>query len=66
MTDKTALVVHGFLKLTDSEKKEVIDELKKYYDIDSQKKIEMGAAYRVKRAGVILGPTSGTCPCCGR
>jgi hypothetical protein len=66
MTDNAKLVLNGFLKLTTSEQSEVVDEINYYYKADETKKRTMCESLKKIRAGVILGPTSGSCPCCGR
>jgi hypothetical protein len=60
MTKKSELVFNGWLKLTESEKEEVLDEIKKYQNLGY---IEKRAITERK---IITGPIGGTCPCCGR
>lgn len=66
MTDKATLVLNGFLKLNETEKREVVDEINNYFKADQTRKNSMCESFRRKSAGVVLGPTSGSCPCCGR
>lgn len=65
MTGKSILVANGFLKLTDEEKKEVVTEIQKYYNANPTEKRSLENSIE-RTAGVVLGPTHGTCPCCGR
>ncbi|HUX59546.1 MAG TPA: hypothetical protein VMV77_21415 [Bacteroidales bacterium] len=66
MTNKVKIVLKGFVELTDVEKKEFLDEIKKYLDKNTIEKGIMNESLGddVKR---ILGPTSTNhCPCCGK
>lgn len=66
MTNKVKIVVKGFIELSDTEKKDFIDEIKKYIgkNIHEQIKLRKSFSGDVKR---ILGPTSmDNCPCCGK
>ena len=66
MTNKVKVVLKGFTELSDTEKKEFIDEIKKYLDKD---RLEKGRINEILGDDVkrILGPTSmDHCPCCGR
>lgn len=66
MTDKATLVMTGFLQLTDTDKLEVAEEITKYYKASFLERQVKGKSFHEKRAAVVLGPTSGSCPCCGR
>lgn len=66
MTDKVKIVLKGFSELTETEKQEFIEEVRKYIN---KNYIEKGIMNEnlgddVRR---ILGPTSSNhCPCCGK
>ena len=65
MTGKATLVLNGFLKLSADEQKEVVTEISKYYNSgQTEKRVLENSIDRT--AGVVLGPTRGSCPCCGR
>ena len=66
MTVKATLVVNGFLKLTEEEKGEVVAEINKYYKGNQTERRSLENFSIERTAGVILGPTRGSCPCCGR
>lgn len=64
MTDKAALVLKGYTELGYSEREEVrkkIDE----FETPLQKSVVLEEV-RTKIGKVVLGPTGGACPCCGR
>ena len=66
MNNAVKIVLKGFTELSDTEKKEFIDEINKYLDKNTIEKGWMNESLGddVKR---ILGPTSmENCPCCGR
>lgn len=66
MTNKAKIVLKGFLDLSESEKEDFLNELKKYLNKDRIEKGLMNEQLgdEVRR---ILGPTSSdNCPCCGR
>lgn len=63
MNKKTELVFVGFLELTHSEKSDLIEAIKEYYE-KSEK--ERGLTESQTRKA-ILGPLDRqVCPCCGR
>ena len=61
MNERVKRVFNGWLNLTDSEKEELLEEIKKFQqeDRDEQQII-------LEKAGVVTGPIGGRCPCCGR
>ena len=66
MTNKVKVVLKGFTELSDLEKQELIDEIRKYINKDRFEKglLNESLGDEVRR---ILGPTSlDHCPCCGR
>jgi hypothetical protein len=65
VTTNVELVFNGFCKLSDSEKKDVIDAIIDYQkaDIKGRRAIVEGSE---KRARIQLGPVGTLCPCCGR
>ena len=60
MTKKSELVFNGWLKLTDSEKEEVLEEIRKYQSLNYFEK------RTITERKIITGPIDSTCPCCGR
>lgn len=66
MNERTRLVFAGFLKLTTSEKADLINAIKEYYEKSEveQRAIKTMTESVVRKA--VLGPLSGGCPCCGR
>jgi hypothetical protein len=65
MNDRTAKVLAGLTSLSKEETNELLIELKKYNEGLPFEKRAMNEAYS-KTFSVVLGPTSGGCPCCGR
>ena len=66
MSDKTIVVLNGYLKLTDEERQEFIDAVNNFH-----KKSYIGRVDFVenvqKSQRMVLGPLSSTaCPCCGK
>ena len=66
MTNNSTLVFKGFLELTDEEREEVIDAINDFYKKDFSTKRNIQESLQEKTASIILGPTGGGCPCCGR
>lgn len=67
MNKKTALVLKGFIELSETEKAEAIDELKKYLAGSRAIQESLSKSYdSVKGSGVTFGPLKESCPCCGR
>ncbi len=66
MTNNATLVLNGFLKLTETEKQEVLTEIGNYQRKDYFEKGRMNEDLN-ERTKRIMGPiNSGTCPACGR
>lgn len=66
MTNKVEIVFKGFIELTETEKQEFLEEVRKYMGKSYFEKgrIDEDINTNVRR---ILGPTSSAhCPCCGR
>ena len=66
MTNKATLVMNGFLKLTPTERQEVIVEINKFLANNAAQQNSMCESFSNRTAGVTVGPTAGSCPCCGR
>ncbi|MEK0336650.1 MAG: hypothetical protein QQN41_04355 [Nitrosopumilus sp.] len=65
MNTKTKRVFAGWLNLSDSERQllmEAIGKFEKSLSFDKRRILEE----MEKTVGVVLGPTTGSCPCCGR
>jgi len=58
-------VFMGFMRLNEGEQMIVIKQINDYLEKGSIKKKEIKEGLE-KVIGVILGPTGGGCPCCGR
>lgn len=70
MTDRSQLVLNGFLQLSDAEKAEVVREINRYYNGDSSDRATF-AQENLKATKRLLGPTGtgssdGVCSCCLR
>lgn len=64
MNKKTECVFNGWTHLTEDEKKELVDAIKKYEDAGI---VEKRRLKELVERSVHLGPlTSDVCPCCGR
>ena len=62
MTKDADLVFMGWLRLSDNEKGDVLEEIRKFQSLgylDKRTLIE-------KKAEIITGPVGLVCPCCGR
>lgn len=62
MTKNSELVFIGWLKLTDSEKEEILEEIRKFQSLTYHEK----SSLIEKKTEIITGPIGGACPCCGR
>jgi hypothetical protein len=67
MTFKVAKVLRGFIKLSSSEKIEMINELNKYQSagIYEKDRIEKQVEIDVEKS-MSVGPKNSICECCGR
>lgn len=66
MTNSGKAVLGGFAKLYFTDKKEVIDELKKFENSSQAEQYSLNESYE-KIGRVVMGPTSsGGCPLCGK
>ncbi len=66
MTNNSTLVLNAFLKLSESEKQEVLTEIENYKRKDWFEKGRMNEDLQ-ERTKRIMGPVnSGGCPICGR
>jgi hypothetical protein len=65
VSKKSDLVVAGFIRLSESEQKEVANKIREYLESSIVKKSEMSES--IIRGAFVLGPLGGGgCPCCGR
>ncbi|MHA2217635.1 MAG: hypothetical protein ACXACY_17000 [Candidatus Hodarchaeales archaeon] len=62
MIKNSELVFIGWLKLTDSEKEEVLEEIKKFQSLTYYEQRSLTE----KKTEISTGPLGGICPCCGR
>ncbi|BBO18682.1 conserved hypothetical protein [Candidatus Brocadia pituitae] len=66
MSKASDRVIAGFMRLTESEQKEIITEITNYMRESFVRKQSLRENFE-KQAGIVLGPTNpGGCPCCGR
>ncbi len=67
MNNKTKQVIRGWLNLTEEEKEEFNNILNDYegktYTFEKKSFVE---EIEKSVVGIVLGPTEGSCPCCGR
>lgn len=66
MTDKTKLVVEGYLNLSKEEKDEFAKEVNKYNNGNRVSQENFSESIRKSKNSIVLGPTGESCPCCGR
>jgi hypothetical protein len=66
MTDKATLVVNGFLKLTATEKQEVLSVITTYFSEKADQQNSMCVYFGKKTASMVRRATDDPCPCCGR
>lgn len=68
MNTKTKRVFQGFIQLTEAEKKDLLDEIKKYTDgTPTQKRVIVEASLEdFRKSTVNFGPMPSGCPCCGK
>lgn len=64
MTPNTALVLDGFLRLSESEKKEVIAEVEQYVQYPHSTTKSLSESIRRVDLGPVL--LTNRCPCCNR
>ncbi len=65
MTDDAKLVLAGYTKLSQDDRKAVQEEIEKF------ERAEIGQMQSIqedfeKTASIVLGPVGSKCPCCGR
>lgn len=60
MTRNSELVFDGWLRLTENEKKEVLEEINKFQNLGYLEKRTI-----IERK-IVTGPIGSICPCCGR
>lgn len=66
MTKAAEKVVAGFVKLSQSDRNKVVEELNKLINAPQNEKKAIEESYAI-RAGIDLGPIQqGSCPCCGK
>ena len=65
MSQPSDRVIAGFMRLKEDEQQEVIGEINNYIKQSYIKKRNLRESFE-KTAGIVLGPTGGGCPCCGR
>jgi len=65
MSRASDLVTAGFMKLTESEQQEVINEINNYLKQSLTMKKSLSESFE-KRAAVLGPKNPGGCPCCGR
>jgi len=67
MTKDAKIVFNGWLKLSESEKKEIEETIFNYKKLDYWEKDSMQKSMQRFCESISLGPhASNTCPCCGR
>jgi hypothetical protein len=65
MTDAAKKVLAGFVRISADDKKEVLDEINRYYQGNEVTRNNLQESW-TKAAGVWSGPVSVGCPCCGK
>ena len=65
MTDSGKKVLAGFARLSDMERREVIERMSEFTNATVERRAQLREGFE-KSAGVIAGPVSTGCPCCGR
>lgn len=70
MSPKVIKVLKGFHALSDTERVELIVEINKYQqgntDLREVLRSDISESVRKSQASVNFGPAPGGCPCCGR
>jgi len=66
MDRATATVVRGFTRLSDSQRQEVIRQIKAYEQGSHAAKSLIASATQRDLLRVDIGPLAGGCPCCGK
>lgn len=66
MTDRTKLVLEGFIKLTNAEKEELIRQINDYNKKSSYGQESFKESVQKSLDSIVLGPLGSKCPCCGR
>lgn len=65
MNKNTAKVLQGFLRLSQAEQNEFIENLNDYLRRPQYRQFELSEQIR-RDAGVTFGPLNEPCPCCGK
>jgi hypothetical protein len=67
MQPKVEVVINGFLKLSENERSEFIDQLEEYnkYPYTTGDKLQK-SLNESRTFGVNFGPAPSGCPCCGK
>ncbi len=67
MSEDAEIVLAGFVKLSDSDQREVAEAIARYRQSDRTAQRSIGEIWEKRgRDRVLMGPVSGGCPCCGR
>lgn len=66
MDRATATVVRGFTRLSDSQRREFIQQINEYMEGNYERKALIASAAQRDMLRVDMGPLSGGCPCCGK
>lgn len=66
MTDKTRQVLNGWVKLTDSEKRDFDAEVQKFQRSGELQRKDLRESFRAGIERMETGPLGGGCACCGR
>ena len=65
MKENVAKVLNGFIKLTDQEKQELIEQVKEYYSSPFSTKERVQKSLNESHT-INFGPAPSACPCCGK
>jgi hypothetical protein len=66
MSKESDRVAAGFMRLSPSDRAEVVRAINEFQNADTTRRGELTVLHE-KQAGIDTGPTGGgTCPCCGR
>jgi len=64
MNTKQKVILKGLLELSETERIEILQELKTYRSKTFSEQQWLNES--MEKAQRVLGPISGSCPCCGR
>ena len=66
MTDKAGTVLVGYFRLSSSDRREILEEIRRHERASSFEQRRLVEAF-TKKYGAVLGPLdSDVCPCCGK